>query len=151
MIGAVVSDARLDRMYNRPIQPCSWCQNPDAIPCWDQAAWSCPAFSSSRSRRPASAFQRILGWPTVTALKFRINSDKCSGSRPLAVRADGEVVTRGDSGCGGGSSSIQKRLRNVLQIQAMVIKIMVETALKSKISSRMCSRYRLQGQHLLRS
>ena len=124
MIGAVVSDARLDRMYNRPIQPCSWCQNPNAIPCWDQTAWSCPAFSSSRPRRPASAFQRILGWPTgrnprVTALKFRINSDKCSGSRPLAVRADGEVVTRGDSGCGGGSSSIQKRFRNVLQIQAM--------------------------------
>lgn len=63
MMGAVVSDARLDRMYHRPIQPCSWCQHPSAIPCWDHAAWYCPAFSASRPRRPNDAFQRILGWP----------------------------------------------------------------------------------------
>ena len=63
MMGAVVSDARLDRMYHRPIQPCSWCQHPSAIPRWDHAAWYCPAFSASRPRRPNDAFQRILGWP----------------------------------------------------------------------------------------
>ena len=45
MIGAVVSDARLDVMKRREIQSCTWCNHPDAVPCWEHLAWECPGFA----------------------------------------------------------------------------------------------------------
>ena len=65
MIGAVVSDARLDKIRNpdQPPDPCSWCSSGDA-PTWHHLAWECAAFSGTRCRRPRDPLQKILGWPT---------------------------------------------------------------------------------------
>jgi hypothetical protein len=63
MVGAVVSDARYDRMKRREIAHCQWCRDPDAIPGWVHHAWECPAFAQGRPLTPDNAFQKILGWP----------------------------------------------------------------------------------------
>ena len=64
MFGAVVSDARFDRMKRREIQRCKWCNDHDAIPGWIHLAWECSGFALHRPRTPEDAFQKILGWPT---------------------------------------------------------------------------------------
>ena len=64
MIGAVVSDARLDKIKNpdHPPAPCSWCSTGDA-PTWHHLAWECSAFRDTRGAVPQDPLQRVLGWP----------------------------------------------------------------------------------------
>ena len=85
-----------------------------------------------------------------------------------AILADGSVVTWGNPECGGDSSAARDQLRNAQQVQATSIVLllrswqmdlsfrgatrkMVVTALQPNISSGMCSRFRPQVVHFLRS
>ena len=65
LIGAVVSDARLDRIRdpNTAPAPCKWCASGN-VPTWDHLAWDCPAFAATRTSPPHDLLQRVLGWPT---------------------------------------------------------------------------------------
>ena len=64
MIGAVVSDAHLDKINNpdHPPAPCSWCSTGD-VPTWHHLAWECSAFRDTRGAVPQDPLQRVLGWP----------------------------------------------------------------------------------------
>ena len=63
MVGAIVSDARFDRMNRRDIQSCRWCQQ-NCVPCWEHVSWVCPGFADTRPNTPRDALQRVLGWPS---------------------------------------------------------------------------------------
>ena len=65
LIGAVVSDARLDRIRdpNTAPAPCKWCASGN-VPTWDHLAWDCPAFAATRTSPLHDLLQRVLGWPT---------------------------------------------------------------------------------------
>ena len=100
----------------------------------------------------------------VTALKSKISSRVSSRFKQLngafaAILADGSVVTWGDPGYGGDSSEVQDQLKGVQQIQATGrriccdpggwvgcdlgrFQVMAVTALKSKINSRVSSRFK---------
>ena len=62
MVGAIVSDARFDRIRGLEIQNCVWC-NADVCPTWEHLAWFCPGFSSTRCQVPSESLQYVLGWP----------------------------------------------------------------------------------------
>ncbi|CAL1166310.1 unnamed protein product [Cladocopium goreaui] len=61
LIGAVVSDARLDRIrdHNTAPAPCKWCASGN-VPTWDHLAWDCPAFAATRTSPPHDLLQRVL-------------------------------------------------------------------------------------------
>ena len=63
-IGAVVSDARFDRILDPNSAPgsCMWCSSGD-VPTWDHLAWHCPAFAATRTSPPHDVLQKVLGWP----------------------------------------------------------------------------------------
>jgi hypothetical protein len=63
MAGAVVSDARFNVMCHEDIQPCTWCDDPAAVPDWDHLAWSCSGFQSTRPPVPSDNLQKVMGWP----------------------------------------------------------------------------------------
>jgi len=67
MVGAIVSDARFDRMKRREIQSCRWCLQ-NCVPCWEHVSWECPGFADTRPNPPRDALQRILGWPSGHAV-----------------------------------------------------------------------------------
>ena len=43
---------------------CHWCGH-DESPSWEHLAWKCKHFSESRPKRPQTALQRRMGWPSV--------------------------------------------------------------------------------------
>lgn len=90
MVGAIVSDARLDRMKRREIQSCRWCLQ-NCVPCWEHASWECPGFADTRPNPPRDALQRILGWPSGHAvLDTEVLTHLSSvGSRLLDMRYRG--------------------------------------------------------------
>lgn len=64
LIGAVVSDARYERIFapNAPPGPCTWCSSGDVLT-WYHMAWQCAAFACTRPQVPGDQLQLILGWP----------------------------------------------------------------------------------------
>ena len=76
----------------------------------------CRMFSRSR---PVAKLLLLV----ATAVLCRISGKKCSMFKPMtallaAILADGSVVTCGNAARGGDSRVVQKRLKNVQQIQA---------------------------------
>ena len=65
LIGAVVSDARFDKIIHPHADPslCSWCDS-GTVPTWHHLAWECAAFASTRCETPLDSLQRVLGWPS---------------------------------------------------------------------------------------
>ena len=63
MMGAVVSDARFQRMKTEIVQICVWCHTGEA-PTWQHLAWQCDGFSSSRPVMSTHNLQKILGRPS---------------------------------------------------------------------------------------
>ena len=92
---------------------------------------------------------------------------QATSSAFAAILADGLVVTWADPDYGGDSSEVQDQLKGVQQIQATysafaailanglvvtwAFQLMAVTALKSKINSRVSSRFKQLTTHLLRS
>ena len=62
MVGAVVSDARFDRVRGLEIQKCQWCDS-EAVPSWEHLTWFCKGFEATRCAFPSDSLQRVLGWP----------------------------------------------------------------------------------------
>ena len=62
MVGAVVSDARFDRIRGLEIEKCQWCDG-GAVPSWEHSTWFCKGFEATRCAFPSDALQRVLGWP----------------------------------------------------------------------------------------
>lgn len=71
LIGAVVSDARFDKIIHPHADPslCSWCDS-GTVPTWHHLAWECAAFASTRCETPLDSLQRVLGWPSGQSVAF---------------------------------------------------------------------------------